>query len=154
MGKENPMNQNDPQQKYDSLGTAFAQLVEGLHDLWLRTKLPEERGPDSELWRLMSKAIKDALRPTGADDLEWECIFDVDHPVSEWGLEENKDLLEEHGILSVCPNDVRSPICPHEAKRSPGDLAGDSPKDCEAFTERGQCREEGDQRDLPPDPVS
>jgi hypothetical protein len=98
--EKHPM--SDLQQKYDTLkaehdalGTLFAATIEKIHDLWLRTKPDGTLGPDSELWRIARDANKAVCDLYGLTDDDWECIFDVDRPVSEWRLEENQDLLEE-----------------------------------------------------------
>ena len=42
------------------------------------------------------RCLEKVCEVAGIPDLdEGECIFDVDRPVSEWRLKENKDLLEK-----------------------------------------------------------
>lgn len=81
--------------QHEALGTIFADLIGKLHDYWLKTKPDGQIGPESELWRIMRDANKAACDLYGLTDDDWECIFDVGRPVSEWRMEENQDLLEE-----------------------------------------------------------
>lgn len=73
-------------EKYEALGTLFAEFVQKVDDT------ARERN-DDELKTLAKEYLDKVVEVLGLD-LDWECIFDVDRPISEWKLQENTDLLK------------------------------------------------------------